>query len=86
MKEQELQNRLREKDYGPAIALAFELKRPQRLWTVFWDTMTTGLGEGNGGNDGTSVWDMFAVGRVKDLECRRLEYCSDGGFHCNYQS
>lgn len=45
LKEQELYNRLRNKDYGPAIKLALELKRPQRLWGVLRDAMTEGMGE-----------------------------------------
>lgn len=45
LKEQELSNRLRAKDYGPAIALALELRRPHRLWGVLRDVMTDGLGE-----------------------------------------
>lgn len=45
LKEQELYNRLRAKDYGPAIGLALELKRPQRLWSVLRDAMTEGMGE-----------------------------------------
>lgn len=45
LKEQELYNRLRNKDYGPAIALALELKRPQKLWGVLRDAMTEGMGE-----------------------------------------
>lgn len=48
LKEQELYNRLREKDYGPAIALALELKRPHRLWSVLRDAMTDGMGEVGG--------------------------------------
>lgn len=48
LKEQELYNRLRNKDYGPAIALALELKRPQKLWGVLRDAMTEGMGEGEG--------------------------------------
>ena len=47
LKEQELSNRLRDKDYGPAIALALELKRPHRLWSVLRDAMTHGMGEEN---------------------------------------
>lgn len=46
LKEQELYNRLRAKEYGPAIALALELKRPQKLWGVLRDAMTEGMGEG----------------------------------------
>lgn len=45
LKEQELYNCLRNKDYGPAIKLALELKRPQRLWGVLRDAMTEGMGE-----------------------------------------
>lgn len=45
LKEQELYNKLRAKDYGPAIGLALELKRPQRLWSVLRDAMTEGMGE-----------------------------------------
>lgn len=55
LKEQELYNRLRNKDYGPAIALALELKRPQKLWGVLRDAMTEGMGEGvpgAAGNEG----------------------------------
>lgn len=51
LKEQELYNRLRNKDYGPAIALALELKRPQKLWGVLRDAMTEGIGEGAPGAD-----------------------------------
>lgn len=51
LKEQELYNRLRNKDYGPAIALALELKRPQKLWGVLRDAMTEGMGEGATGAD-----------------------------------
>lgn len=51
LKEQELYNRLRNKDYGPAIALALELKRPQKLWGVLRDAMTEGMGEGVAGAD-----------------------------------
>ena len=51
LKEQELYNRLRNKDYGPAIALALELKRPQKLWGVLRDAMTEGMGEGVPGAD-----------------------------------
>ncbi len=49
LKEQELYNRLRNKDYGPAIALALELKRPQKLWGVLRDAMTEGMGESASG-------------------------------------
>lgn len=54
LKEQELYNRLRNKEYGPAIALALELKRPQKLWSVLRDAMTEGMGEGvpAAGDDG----------------------------------
>lgn len=45
LKEQELYNCLRNKDFGPAIKLALELKRPQRLWGVLRDAMTEGIGE-----------------------------------------
>lgn len=56
LKEQELYNRLRDKDYGPAIALALELKRPHRLWSVLRDTMTDGMGEGASEVGDTGEW------------------------------
>ncbi|CAN0520791.1 unnamed protein product, partial [Ectocarpus sp. 12 AP-2014] len=49
LKEQELYNRLRNKEYGPAIVLALELRRPQKLWGVLRDAMTEGMGEGGKG-------------------------------------
>lgn len=60
LKEQELYNRLRNKEYGPAIALALELKRPQKLWGVLRDAMTEGMGEGGegapaGGDEGECI-------------------------------
>ncbi|CAM9603348.1 unnamed protein product, partial [Hapterophycus canaliculatus] len=65
LKEQELYNRLRNKDYGPAIALALELKRPQKLWSVLRDAMTEGMGEG-----GSSVGDDDAT---TEMSSRRLD-------------
>lgn len=57
LKEQELYNRLRNKEYGPAIALALDLKRPQKLWGVLRDAMTEGMGEGAsaGGDEGECI-------------------------------
>lgn len=49
LKEQQLYNCLRNKDFGPAIALALELKRSQRLWSVLRDAMTDGMGESAAG-------------------------------------
>ena len=58
-KEQEMSNRLRDKDYGPAIALALELKRPYRLWSVFRDAMIHRMREETvdaaGGGDGERI-------------------------------
>lgn len=46
LNEQELQNRVRNKDFGAAITLALELKRPQQLWAVLRDTMTERTDDG----------------------------------------
>eukprot|EP00752_Nemacystus_decipiens_P007443 g6652.t2 len=85
LKEQELYNRLRNKDYGPAIALALELKRPQKLWGVLRDAMTEGMGEGAPGaedeeattemssrrlDEHVSCWNMDTIGQC-------LGYCRD---------
>lgn len=69
LKEQELYNRLRNKDYGPAIALALELKRPQKLWGVLRDAMTEGMGEGVPGGAG----DKGECGQIAEREQRCTE-------------
>lgn len=73
LKEQDLQNCLRGRDYGSAIALALELKRPLRLWSVFRDAMTEGLGDhpsgpGTSGDDGEG---LNVVGRRADPDMNR---------------
>ncbi|CAM9411585.1 unnamed protein product [Ectocarpus fasciculatus] len=88
LKEQELYNRLRNKEYGPAIALALELKRPQKLWGVLRDTMTEGMGEGGegapaGGADETTTemashrLDEHVSSWTMDTISQCLGYCRD---------
>ncbi|CAB1108406.1 unnamed protein product [Ectocarpus sp. CCAP 1310/34] len=87
LKEQELYNRLRNKEYGPAIALALELKRPQKLWGVLRDAMTEGMGEGGegapaGGDDETTEMasrrlDEHVSSWTMDTISQCLGYCRD---------
>lgn len=89
LKEQELYNRLRNKDYGPAIALALELKRPQKLWGVLRDVMTEGMGEGAPGadDDGEGVhpqcrWSMSTKMRRIMLSRQCWSWCAFGELLC----
>lgn len=76
LKEQELYNRLRNKDYGPAIALALELKRPQKLWGVLRDAMTEGMGEGVPGAAGEESECKAAPQWCTPAERRNSSSCS----------
>ncbi|CAM9151466.1 unnamed protein product [Ectocarpus sp. 4 AP-2014] len=88
LKEQELYNRLRNKEFGPAIALALELKRPQKLWGVLRDAMTEGMGEGGegglAGGDEKTTTEMASRRLDEHVSCWTMDtisqclgYCRD---------
>ncbi|CAN0422185.1 unnamed protein product, partial [Discosporangium mesarthrocarpum] len=83
LKEQDLQNKVRDKDYGAAISLALELRRPQRLWGILKATISEGSGAGGEDSVGATTemasrlldqhvakWNLATVGQC-------LSYCRD---------